>query len=229
MQRLTTQQVISFFDALTDKMPEHAESLRELDAQLGDGDLGITVTLGMQGIKEGLAELVGEDAGTVIARSGMSFNRAAASTFGVIFASALMSAGKQVKGKDEITVADLSDMFEAAAAGVAARGGAQVGEKTVLDVLTPMAEALREAADTDVSLVEAVHSAQRRCHEALEATKEMEGKHGRAGWLRAKSVGVPDPGATAICLMMDCLREFVEQGGAVAEGSGSPREPQGGA
>lgn len=210
MERLTTQQLISFLDVLTDRMPQHAESLRKLDAQLGDGDLGITITLGMNGIKEGLGDLGDEDIGTVIARSGMSFNRAAASTFGVIFASALMSAGKQVKGKDDITLADLRDMFEAAAVGVAARGGAQPGEKTVLDVLTPMAETLKEAAEADMDLVEAVRSAQQRCQEALEATKEMEGKHGRAGWFKEKSVGVPDPGATAICLMIDCFREFVE-------------------
>jgi len=214
MQRLTTQHVINFLDTLAEKMPEHADRLRQLDAQLGDGDLGITITLGMNGVKEGLSDLADEDVGTIVARSGMSFNRAAASTFGVIFASALMSAGKAVKGKDEITLEDLGDMFEAAAAGVAARGGAQPGEKTVLDVLTPMAEAFREAAEAHVSLVEAVQSAQQRCQEALEATKGMEGKHGRAGWLRARSVGVPDPGATAICLMMDCFREFVEQDSA---------------
>ena len=211
MDRLTAQDVVSFLSVLADKMPTHQERLRELDAQIGDGDLGVTVALGMKGMKDGLAELADADVGTIISRSGMNFNRAAASTFGVIFATALMRAGQQVKGKSEITVEDLPRMCEAAVAGVAERGGAQVGEKTVLDVLAPMAEVLKQAADQGSTLVQAVRNAAQCCREALELTKAMEGKHGRAGWFKEKSVGVPDPGCAAICLMMDCFRESVEQ------------------
>jgi len=210
MDRLTTEQVIRFLELLADRMPEHAEMLRELDAQLGDGDLGITMTLGMAGIKQGLSELPHDDVGMVIARSGLNFNRAAASTFGAILATGFMRAGQQVKGRDEVTLQDLGAMFEAAAEGIMERGGARPGEKTVLDVIVPMAETLRQAAADASSLVQAVQRAHDRCQQALQETVTMEGKHGRAGWLKEKSVGVQDPGSTALCLMVDCLREFVE-------------------
>lgn len=211
MQQLTTENMIGFLNMLAEKMPEHQDRLRELDARMGDGDLGVTITLGMQGIKEGLAELADEDIGTIIARSGMNFNRAAASTFGAIFASALMRAGQQVRGQSEISGADLARMFEAAAEGVKQRGGAEVGDKTVLDVIIPMAEELKQAAASGADFVQAVQTAHERCQQALAETAPMQGKHGRAGWLKEKSVGVPDPGATAICLMMACFHEFVQQ------------------
>ena len=210
MDHLTALELLDFLTMLADRMPAHKDKLRELDAQMGDGDLGVTVVLGMKGIKDGLADLTGEDVGTVIARSGANFNRAAASTFGAIFATGMMQAGQQVRGQQQIVVADLARMFGAAAEGIRQRGGAELGDKTVLDVIVPMGEQLKDAADRGADLREAVQEAHERCQEALEETKNMAGKHGRAGWFGEKSVGMADPGAAAICLMTGCFCEFVQ-------------------
>ncbi len=205
MDTITAADVADFIARLAEVMPTHEQTLRDLDAQIGDGDLGVTVSLGTRAMADGLANLSGEDPGTVLAKSGMAFNRAAASTFGVIFATVLMSMGKVARGKDVLTVADLPDMFEAAVEGVKSRGGAELGEKTVLDVLAPMAATLRESADADAGMPEAIAAATEAGREALEATEAMEGKHGRAGWFKERTVGVPDPGCVALCLMMDVL------------------------
>ncbi len=211
MEKLTAADVIAFLRMLAEEMPRHQDKLRQLDAQIGDGDLGVTVSLGMKGISDGLADLEGERPGIILARSGMNFNRAAASTFGAIFATALMSAGKALGDREEITVADLPVMLEAAASGVSARGGARPGEKTILDVLMPMAEALKHEVTAGSNLAHATRRAHEVCMEAVEATKPMEAKHGRGGWLREKSIGVPDPGSTAICLMVECFARFVSE------------------
>ncbi|MGD9494824.1 MAG: dihydroxyacetone kinase subunit DhaL [Armatimonadota bacterium] len=208
MDKLTAADVIAFLRVLAEEMPAHRDELRELDAQIGDGDLGITISIGMKAIGDGLAELQAEEPGVILARSGMNFNRAAASTFGAIFATALMSAGKHIAGQAEIGAADLPDMLEAAASGVSARGGAQPGEKTILDVLLPMAEALRADQEAAASLPSAARVMHGACLEALERTKQMEAKHGRGGWLKEKSVGLPDPGATAICMMVEVFARF---------------------
>ena len=210
MDTIAAGDVADFITRLAEVMPTHEQTLRDLDAQIGDGDLGVTVSLGTRAMADGLADLSGEDPGTVLAKSGMAFNRAAASTFGVIFATMLMSMGKTVRGKDSLAVTDLPEMFEAAVEGVKSRGGAELGEKTVLDVLAPMADALRESADAGASVPETIAAATEACHEALEATKEMVGKHGRAGWFKERTAGVPDPGCLALCLMMDALREMIE-------------------
>lgn len=208
MDTIVADDVADFITRLAEVMPTHEQTLRDLDAQIGDGDLGITVSLGTRAMADGLADLSGEDPGTALAKSGMAFNRVAASTFGVIFATMLMSAGKLVRGKDTLAVADLPGMFEAAVEGVKSRGGAELGEKTVLDVLAPMAATLQVAADDGADVSEAIAVATEACHEALEATKAMVGKHGRAGWFKERTVGVPDPGCMALCLMMDALHEM---------------------
>ncbi|MGI5819738.1 MAG: dihydroxyacetone kinase subunit DhaL [Armatimonadota bacterium] len=211
MDMLTADDMIAFMRMLSEEMPQHRDRLRELDAQMGDGDLGITVSIGMKAIRDGLDELEGEEPGMILARSGMSFNREAASTFGAIFATALMSAGKHVSGKGEIEVSDLPGMLDAAASGVSARGGAKPGEKTILDVLLPMARTLEQQVAEGASLPEAAAAAHQKCVEALEETKQMEAKHGRGGWLKEKSIGIQDPGSTAICLMVECFARFVGQ------------------
>ncbi|MFO8082244.1 MAG: dihydroxyacetone kinase subunit DhaL [Armatimonadota bacterium] len=211
MEKLTAADVISFLRVLSEELPQHKDHLRELDAQIGDGDLGITVSIGMKAIRDGLSDLEGEEPGTILAKSGMNFNREAASTFGAIFATALMSAGKHIKGRGAIEVDDLPEMIEAAASGVSARGGARPGEKTILDVLLPMARELEAQVAEEASLPEAAAAAHEACEEALEETKQMEAKHGRGGWLKEKSVGIQDPGSTAICLMMECFADFVSE------------------
>jgi dihydroxyacetone kinase-like protein len=211
MEKLTSADTIACLQMLSEEMPKHKDKLRELDAQIGDGDLGITISIGMKAIGDGLPDLEGEEPGTILAKSGMNFNREAASTFGAIFATALMSAGKHIKGKGEIELEDLPGMMEAAASGVSARGGAKPGEKTILDVLIPMADALQEQVTNGAALPEAAEAAHEACGEALEETKQMEAKHGRGGWLKEKSVGIQDPGSTAICLMMDCFARFVQR------------------
>lgn len=210
MDKLTSADTIAFLRMLSEEMPQHRDELRELDAQIGDGDLGITISIGMKAIGDGLPDLAGEEPGTILAKSGMNFNREAASTFGAIFATALMSAGKHIKGKGAIELADLPGMVEAAASGVSARGGAKPGEKTILDVLMPMASTLQRQVAAGATLPEAAEAAHETCREALEETKQMEAKHGRGGWLKEKSVGIQDPGSTAICLMMECFAEFVQ-------------------
>lgn len=209
MEKLTADDMIAFLRMLSEEMPQHKDHLRELDAQIGDGDLGITIAIGMKAIRDGLADLEGEEPGMILAKSGMNFNREAASTFGAIFATALMSAGKHVRGKGAIETADLPGMIEAAASGVSARGGAKPGEKTILDVLLPMAETLEKQAVDGASLADAAAAAHETCEQALQETKQMEAKHGRGGWLKEKSIGIQDPGSTAVCLMMDCFARFV--------------------
>lgn len=209
MDAITTADVIAFLDRLAEVMPTHEQALRDLDASIGDGDLGVTVRLGTRAMADAAPDFAADDPGTALGKAGMAFNRAAASTFGVIFATILMSMGKAVRGRESITAADLPGMFEAAVEGVKKRGGAEVGDKTVLDVLAPVAETLRMTAHTHADLRQAITAATVTCREALEATRQLEGKHGRSAWFRERTIGVPDPGSTAICLMMEVLRECV--------------------
>jgi dihydroxyacetone kinase-like protein len=206
---LTNDDVVAALQAIGDALTAQAEALRELDAAIGDGDLGITVTLGFQAVRETLPSLATSDISTILMRSGMAFNRKAASTFGALFATMLMRAAKEAKCLDQIDTPALARMVVAAAEGVMERGKAELGDKTLLDALVPAGVALTAAADKGASLGEALALATTAAENGMLATADMKSKMGRSSWFAERTVGIQDPGATAVTMMFRALAEFV--------------------
>lgn len=211
---LTTINMVSILKEVAADLESHSEELRQLDAVIGDGDLGVTIELGSKAIREYLASSDEDDIGQLLAKCGMCINKAIPSTFGTLLASAFMGAGKASMGKEKFGIGDLGLMGDGAIDSVKKRGRAVVGDKTMLDCLVPAVEAFkRESADGDdpkVALKEAVTAAK----VGMEATISMVAKHGRASWHGEKSVGVQDAGATAMYYMIESfVRHFTYRAG----------------
>ena len=199
------------FRAISDDVVPQADTLRVLDSRIGDGDLGITVTRGMESVIGGLDELDGKPVSDQLARSGMAFNRAAASTFGVLFATAMMRGGAAVKGKDDAGADDIVAIGRAALQGLMDRGKAKIGDKTLLDALAPAIDAFEAAQQAGKSLTEATDAAVAAAEAGTEETIEMRSKVSRASWVGERSIGVQDPGATAVMFMLQAARRWVHE------------------
>ena len=204
-----TDEILGIFKAISDDVVPQADVLRELDAKLGDGDLGITVTRGMEAVIAGLDDLKGTPVSNQLGRSGMAFNRAAASTFGVLFATAMMRGGAAVKDREEVGAADVVAIGRAALQGLMDRGKAKIGDKTLLDALAPAIDAFDEAQSSGKSLKESTDAAVAACEAGTTATIEMQSRVSRAGWLGERSIGHQDPGATAVLFMLQAAQQWV--------------------
>ncbi|MBC7236584.1 MAG: dihydroxyacetone kinase subunit L [Chloroflexi bacterium] len=209
----TQEDIIAALKKVADDTVAQAERLRELDAAIGDGDLGITVTLGFEALKEALAELANADVGTILMRSGMAFNRKAASTFGALFATMMMRAARVGKGKEKVGLAEVREMFAVAVEGVKERGKADVGDKTLLDALMPAAEAVAAAAEEGAALPEALARAADAAEAGAKATVEMKSRAGRSSWFADRTAGIQDPGATAVAIMLRSVAEYARSSG----------------
>jgi len=208
-ERLTVEDVRAALDKVGQDALTYAERLRELDAASGDGDLGVTMVIGWNAVRAALPGLVQEDIGALLAHAGMSFNKAAASTFGVLLATALMRGGRELKGLSDMGLADLIRGFEGAFQGVRERGKASVGDKTILDALAPAVEALKGAQGRGQSLADGLEAAAAAAERGAEATAGMMPHVGRASWLGQRAAEVQDPGATAVALMLRSLADYV--------------------
>jgi len=202
--------IASVLISLSNDLEARSEELRQLDAIIGDGDLGITIQLGSEAMRQFLGSASETDIGQLLARCGMSINKASPSTFGTLLASACIAAGKAVRDKESISEAELVSMGEAAIDGIKKRGHAEVGEKTMLDCLVPAVEAFKtetaNGGEVDTALAAAVAAAQ----EGLRSTIDMVSKHGRASWHRDKTVGVRDAGATAMYYMIESFARHLQ-------------------
>jgi dihydroxyacetone kinase-like protein len=177
-----------------DMFTDYADELGDLDQALGDGDLGITVSLGAKATQEALAQLPESATPTeVVLACAKAFANANPSTMAALVAGALL-AGSRVWGDRETIDADQVAAFALAAAeSISQRGKSQVGDKTILDALFPAAEALRGAAEgagLDAAIVAAEHG--------VVTSKDLQSRRGRASWLQERSIGLQDPGATAL-------------------------------
>ena len=186
--------------AIASKLPAHNDELRELDAALGDGDLGITVTSGAVAVREALQALPGNASSREVLRAaGTAFASANPSTFAALLGGATLAA-TTVADSEQI---DPLALVTAIQERVAQRGGADVGDKTVLDAIDAIRRSL---ADTSSSSPADRAAAAR---DAVDATvTEYADKHsmrGRAAWVGERSVGRKDPGQVAALRFLDDL------------------------
>lgn len=189
-------------------MHENKDYLIELDAAMGDGDLGLTITAGFDAAAESINNYSGNDIGMALLQSAMAMNNAASSTMGTLVSSAIMRAGKPVKGKEKVDIEDFITMAEGTVEGIQARGKAKVGDKTILDSLVPAVDALKKELENGKTLAEAYMSAYQAAQKGVEATKDMVSQHGRAHYYGEKSKGKQDPGATVAMLATRAISDY---------------------
>lgn len=192
-------------------LTQHGEEMRALDAQIGDGDLGITVEL-MAKALIGFAESTEEtDLGRLLAQCGMAINRANPSTFATIIASGLVGGGKAVFGKTSVGIGDWVAIGERAIESIESRGKASVGDKTLLDALVPAVAALETERSKGSDERTAMWAAVQACEEGMKATVDMVAKCGKARAFRERSVGVQDGGATAVYYMVRAAAGYIDE------------------
>ncbi|NLP85092.1 DAK2 domain-containing protein [Microbacterium sp. CFH 90308] len=184
-------------------LPESADELRDLDQKLGDGDLGITVSAGSSAVIAALEQLPVDATPADIARAtAKAFANANPSTMAALVAGALLAGSRVWADKTDITVADAQAFVAAAAGSIAQRGKTQLGDKTIYDGLAAVADALADAPDTDAAIEASVSAAA----DAVERTKDLQSRRGRASWLQERSIGIADPGATALLRFAESWR-----------------------
>ncbi|SOE95836.1 dihydroxyacetone kinase, C-terminal domain [Burkholderia sp. D7] len=185
-------------------LPAHADELRDLDAALGDGDLGITVAAGSAAVIKALDALP-EDAtvADILLNAGKAFSTANPSTFAALTGGGLLAASKVMTGKTSVGKTEALEIGRAVAGRIAERGKSKVGDKTVLDALIPSLDVLESSSGTAVELLAAMIAT---AQERVDATAGLQSQKGRAAWVQERSVGHADPGATAYLRFLVALQ-----------------------
>lgn len=181
--------------------------LTELDSRSGDGDLGISMAKAAAALKEEVARYGGRDVGAFFARCGMTVNRAAPSTMGTLLSNAMLYTGNTFKGSEALEPADVIRIPSLMRDAIMLQGNAALGDKTILDALIPLSEALehvyRETGDFTMAITAAVEAAKK----GAKSTRGMTARVGRAKWIAERSQDSPDAGAVLCYLLMDSLLE----------------------
>jgi hypothetical protein len=194
---------MSEFSATLEKVAKALENnskrFEELDSAAGDGDLGITAGKIAEGIRSGISLSTG-DLKADLMMLGREISKSAPSTFGTLFATGFIRASGVVSNEYS-PLENVQKGFKAAFDGIAARGKASIGERTLLDALAPALTALNDASDLRSGLSSAATAARG----GAKATAEMMPRHGRAGWIGERAKGLEDAGANVIAVVFEAL------------------------
>ena len=207
MTTITCDQLPALFEGVAALFAEKREELCDMDANMGDGDLGLTMDKGYGALPDLLREnMEAGDAGKTLMKAGMKMSSVVPSTMGTLMSSGIMEGGKALKGKAELGPAELSVYLTAFAAGIQKRGKCQPGDRTILDAVSPAAEAAEKAAEAGGDLSAVIAAACEGAAKGVEATKAMTPKFGKAAVFAAKAAGVADQGAVAGLYMLQGLQ-----------------------
>lgn len=182
----------------------------DLDAAAGDADFGVSLAAGFRQIEKDWDELDRASIGSFLLRVSMLITRNVGGCSGPIWGTAFMRAGALSKDRDSLTLEDIKAMLDAAIEGVQQRGGAEAGDKTLLDALLPIRDVVADYSSRDDAELSAVlRDATGVANEAIEKTRDWVARRGRQSFTGERSRGTPDPGIVAIATMMnDLCRAF---------------------
>lgn len=196
------------FQSAKQRLAEAEQELHRLDAEIGDGDHGAGMLRGIKAATE--ADLDVDSAGEVLIRGGRAFQNAAGGASGALYGQLFIRVGQNLPEGSSRT----SDLLEALRAGMEALrqlGGAEPGDKTMLDTLDPFIDALAEAERRGDSPGEAWQSALPAAREGAESTVEMVSSKGRSAKLGERTKGHKDPGATSLLYILESVGEVFEE------------------
>ena len=202
----TTRDIIGEMAAA---MEENRRYLTKLDSEIGDGDHGNNMNRGFKAALEGLDGADPSTPADVLKGVAMTLISKVGGAAGPLYGTAFLRASTALSDKEEVSAQDAAEALEAALGGIKQRGKAEVGDKTIVDALTPAVEAAKDAAD-EGSVAEVLRAAAGAAEEGAESTVPLTARRGRASYLGARAEGHQDPGATSTYMLLDAAARAVE-------------------
>ena len=204
MKEITLADVETAIKTIAATALKNEQYFCELDSFAGDADFGVSLASGFRVVQSDWNELDRSSIGNFLLKISMIITRNVGGCSGPIWGTGFMRAGMLSKDRTTITLEDLDKMLSAAIEGIQKRGGAQLGDKTLLDALIPIRDIVHEnvgKADGDASDV--LKQATKVANDAIERTRDLVAKRGRQQFTGDRSKGTPDPGIVAIATMMN--------------------------
>lgn len=186
------------------RVHEQRDVLTELDREIGDGDHGTNLDRGFSAAMTKLDECV--DVGDVFLATGRTLISVVGGASGPLYGTLFRTLGRSLRTPDADAAA-FGSALQAAVERVEELGGARPGDKTMVDVLLPVAAAFSDASER--GFAEAARAAAMAAEKAADATVQMRARKGRASYLGERSVGHKDPGAASTALVFAALADVV--------------------
>lgn len=197
--------------AVVETIENKAEEVTALDQAIGDGDHVINLQRGLNALSQQAGELAPLEWTQALQKIGMTLLSTMGGASGSLFGTLFISMSKAVGDRVNLDQQAFSDIFTQGVEAVKKRGKAEAGEKTMLDVLIPVADNMKQGVEDSIDFSESLENISQTAIEGMESTRDMLATKGRASYLEEKSIGHIDAGAKTsqlmICAIVDVIKE----------------------
>jgi phosphoenolpyruvate---glycerone phosphotransferase subunit DhaL len=202
-----TEEVAAALRAGAEVVAAHRDELVELDRAIGDGDHGENLQRGFQTFVVAMARTMPEHPGGLLKLLATTLISTVGGAAGPLYGTACLRAATSVGDAAELTPEQTVAALKAALGGVVARGKAEIGDKTMVDALSPAVDAATEALAGGADVAAVLAAAADAAEKGAESTVPLVARKGRASYLGERSAGHLDPGARSTSLL---LRAFAD-------------------
>ena len=200
--KISKPDLVNIMRRIRGAMEEKKDYLSHIDTQIGDGDHGFSMSQGFNNVCAKMDDFEKEDIGGFLKKCGFEMisavGGAAGAIFGTFFTAQAAFYNTHLKDKEELEPADFTAMLAEALNQIKKRGGAMIGDKTLVDALEPAVMELQHGLSAELSLKEMFQKAAGKAAVGAENTRTMIAKHGRSNHAApAGAIGHPANGPAA--------------------------------
>jgi len=196
--------------AVVETIEKNSEEVTALDQAIGDGDHVTNLQRGLDALNLQTADLAQLVWGSALQKIGMTLLSTMGGASGSLFGTLFISMSKAVGDRVGLNQQEFSEIFTQGVEAVKKRGKAEAGEKTMLDVLIPVAENMSQGADASTVLSDYLEDICQTAQKGMESTRDMLATKGRASYMEEKSIGHIDAGARTSQLMICAIVEVLK-------------------
>jgi dihydroxyacetone kinase-like protein len=215
----TTQDLVEWLVGFGALVREHQAELTELDSIIGDADHGSNLVRGMDAVIARVQTDFPESTGDLFKTVGMTLVSTVGGASGPLYGTFFLRFGGAAGAAETLDAATLGAALRAGVDGIVARGKAAPGDKTMVDALTPAADAWEAAAADGASPAEAASAAVDAARTGRDATIPLVARKGRASYLGERSAGHLDPGSASATLLIEALRDALAKSSTTSPGT----------
>ncbi|REC99346.1 dihydroxyacetone kinase DhaL subunit [Microbacterium sp. AG157] len=201
---VSTADLVAWIRAFRDAVQQHKDELTRLDSEIGDADHGSNMARGLDAVVAKL-EPVPDTPADLFKTVGMTLVSSVGGASGPLYGTLFLRMGPALAAGGEVDADALGAALRAGVDGVVARGKAELGDKTMIDALSPALDAWDTAAGDGPAA--AARAAAEAAARGRDATEPLVARKGRASYLGERSAGHLDPGASSATLLLEALRD----------------------
>jgi dihydroxyacetone kinase phosphoprotein-dependent L subunit len=208
---LTAAQIKNMFLYAADKIVASKEALCNADRNIGDGDHGIGMANGFEAVKKQLETHDFTDAYLVFHSVGRTMIRVMGGASGIIFGLLFYAGSKNKPPKADLTTAEFTEIFENALKEIMIKGGAGLGDKTLVDGLTPAVNAMKDSVELRDNYKDLLEKASIAAEDGKTKSVGYIARFGKSKTLGDRAVGYPDPGCVTLTVIFGAFSEWSKQ------------------